>query len=90
MTAMCPEPTIDRGKEDGREARFTLASALYPKRGAGPEQQKKKKATSEEMASIQDCYVNRWQRWTAAGLQGIKIDVYEQIRYQRVLIQIVR
>jgi TorA maturation chaperone TorD len=26
------------------------------------EQQKKKKATSEEMALILDCYVNRWQR----------------------------
>ncbi|MFT5548376.1 MAG: hypothetical protein ACI9CO_000290 [Candidatus Azotimanducaceae bacterium] len=30
-------------------------------------------------------YVKRWQRWVAAGLQGIKIGVYEQIRYQRVL-----
>jgi membrane-bound lytic murein transglycosylase len=49
------------------------------------EQQKKKKATSEEMASILDCYVNRWQRWVAAGLQGIKIGVYEQIQYPRVL-----
>jgi 2,4-dienoyl-CoA reductase-like NADH-dependent reductase (Old Yellow Enzyme family) len=37
------------------------------------EQQKKKKATSEEIASILDRYVNRWQRWAAAGLQGIKI-----------------
>jgi hypothetical protein len=72
---LCPEPTNDRGQEDGRETRFTLASALYPKRGAGSEQQKKKKATSEEMASILDCYVNRWQRWAAAGLQGITIDI---------------
>jgi hypothetical protein len=35
-------------------------------------------------------YVKRWQRRAAAGLQGIKIGVYEQIRYQQVLIQIVR
>jgi RNA-directed DNA polymerase len=54
------------------------------------EQQKQKKATSEEMAFILEGYVNRWQRWVATGLQGIKIDVYEQIRYQRVLIQIER
>jgi RNA-directed DNA polymerase len=54
------------------------------------EQEKQKKATSVEMASILDCYVNRWQRWAAAGLQGIKIDVYEQSRYQQVLIQIER
>jgi hypothetical protein len=46
-----------------------------PKRGAGPEQQKQKKATPEEMASILDCYVNRWQRWAAAGLQGFKIEL---------------
>jgi hypothetical protein len=40
------------------------------------------------MASILDCYVNRWQRWAAAGLQGIKLGgVYEQIQYQQVLIQ---
>jgi hypothetical protein len=31
-------------------------------------QQIKKKATSEEMASILDRYVKRWQRWAAAGL----------------------
>jgi RNA-directed DNA polymerase len=42
-----------------------------------------KKATSIEMASVIGLYVTRWQRWVAAGLQGIKIDVfYEQIRYQ--------
>jgi hypothetical protein len=58
---MCPA-TNHRSKEDGLKKRFTLASALYPKRGAGPEQQKKKKASSEEMASILDRYVNRWQR----------------------------
>jgi hypothetical protein len=33
-------------------------------------------------------YVKRWQRWVAAGLQGIKIGVfYEQIRYQQSLMQ---
>jgi hypothetical protein len=35
-------------------------------------------------------YVKRWQRWVAAGLQGIKTGVYEQIRYQQVLMQIAR
>jgi hypothetical protein len=37
------------------------------------EQQKKKKATSEEMTSILDCYVKRWQRWAAAGLHGVAV-----------------
>ncbi len=47
------------------------------------EQQKKKKATSEEMASILDCYVKRWQRWAAAGLQGIKLDeIYVGVQIQ--------
>jgi RNA-directed DNA polymerase len=55
------------------------------------EQQKQKKATSVEMTFVLDCYVNRWQRWVAAGLQGIKIGVfYEQIQYPQVLIQIAR
>jgi hypothetical protein len=48
------------------------------------EEQKKKKATSEEMASILDRYVNRWQRWAAAGLPGIKIALqcdWENARY---------
>jgi RNA-directed DNA polymerase len=52
------------------------------------EQLRKKKATSDEMPLALGQYVKRWQRWAAAGLQGFKIDVYEQIRYQRVLIQI--
>lgn len=38
------------------------------------EQQQQKKATSEEMTFVLDCYVKRWQRWVAAGLQDIKID----------------
>jgi hypothetical protein len=47
------------------------------------EQLRKKKATSDEMALALGQYVKRWQRWVAAGLQGIKIDVfYEQIRYR--------
>jgi membrane-bound lytic murein transglycosylase len=54
------------------------------------EQQKQKKATAEEMAFILDRYVNRWQRWAAAGLQGIKIGVYEQNLNQQALIQIAR
>jgi hypothetical protein len=54
------------------------------------EQQKQKKATSGEMASILDCYVKCWQRWAAAGLQGIKIVYDEQIQYQQVLNQIER
>ena len=45
------------------------------------EQLRMKKATSIEMASVLGLYVTRWQRWVAAGLQGIKINVfYEQIR----------
>jgi RNA-directed DNA polymerase len=53
------------------------------------EQLRKKKATSDEMALALGQYVKRWQRWVAAGLQGIKIDVfYEQIRYQQILMQI--
>jgi membrane-bound lytic murein transglycosylase len=52
------------------------------------EQQKQKKATSEEMTFVLDRYVKRWQRWVAAGLQGIKIGVYEQIQYQRAPMQI--
>jgi hypothetical protein len=45
------------------------------------EQLRKKKATSIEMASVLGLYVTRWQRWVAAGLQGIKIGVfYEHIR----------
>ena len=44
------------------------------------EQLRMKKATSIEMASVLGLYVKRWQRWVAAGLQGIKIGVfYEQI-----------
>jgi hypothetical protein len=32
-----------------------------------------KKTTSDEMASVLGLYVKRWQRWVAAGLQGIAI-----------------
>jgi RNA-directed DNA polymerase len=47
------------------------------------EQLRMKKATSIEMASVLGLYVTRWQRWVAAGLQGIKIGVfYEHIRYR--------
>jgi RNA-directed DNA polymerase len=37
------------------------------------EQLRMKKATSIEMASVLGLYVKRWQRWVAAGLQGIVI-----------------
>jgi hypothetical protein len=47
-----------------------------------------KKTTSIEMASILGCYVKRWQRWAAVGLQGLIIDVYEQTQYQQDLMQI--
>jgi hypothetical protein len=47
-----------------------------------------KKTTSIEMASVLGQYVKRWQRWAAAGLQGIKIGVYERIQYQRAPMQI--
>ena len=49
-----------------------------------------KKVTPIEMTSVLGLYVKRWQRWVAAGLKSIKIDVYEQIQYQQVLIQIAR
>jgi phage/plasmid-associated DNA primase len=50
-----------------------------------------KKTTSIEMASILGCYVNRWQRWVAEGLQGFKIVVYDaRNQYQQGLIQIER
>jgi hypothetical protein len=52
------------------------------------EKLRNKKATSDEMALALGQYVKRWQRWVAAGLQGIKIDVYEQIQYQRAPMQI--
>ena len=42
------------------------------------------------MASVLGQYVKRWQRWDAAGLQVIKIDVCKQIQCQRVLMQIAR
>ncbi len=38
------------------------------------EQLRKKKATSNEMASSLGLYVTRWQRWAVAGLQGIWLD----------------
>jgi hypothetical protein len=88
MRTLCPEPTNSLAKRRSKNMFYIGISFITKKRGA--EQQKQKKATSEEIAFILDRYVNRWQRWAAAGLQGIKIDVYEQIRYQRVLIQIER
>jgi RNA-directed DNA polymerase len=54
------------------------------------EQLSNKKATSDKMALALGQYVKRWQRWVAAVLQGIKIDVYEQIPHQQVPIQIER
>ena len=47
-----------------------------------------KKATSSEMASSLGLYVKRWQRWAAAGLQGIRLDVYVRNLSQQVPIQI--
>jgi hypothetical protein len=52
------------------------------------EQLRKKKGTSDEMASVLGLYVKRWQRWAAAGLRGVNIGVYEQTRYQQILMQI--
>ena len=50
------------------------------------EQQKTKKATSEEMALVLGQYVKRWQRWCTAGLQGITYDFYDVLqRNQEVL-----
>jgi hypothetical protein len=43
------------------------------------------------MTFVLDRYVKRWQRWVAAGLQGIKIGVYDaRNQYQQGLIQIER
>ena len=48
-----------------------------------------KKATSSEMASSLGLYVKPLQRWAAAGLQRIKLDVYDVRNLgQRVPIQI--
>jgi hypothetical protein len=41
-----------------------------------------KKATSDEVALALGQYVKRWQRWVAAGLQGIMMDVYEHTQYR--------
>jgi hypothetical protein len=54
------------------------------------EQLRMKKATSTEMALSLGLYVKRWQRRAAAGLQGVKIGVYEQIPNLRVLMRIVQ
>ena len=49
-------------------------------------------ASAEEMASILDRYVKRWQRWAVSGLQGITIELYGDAQYpiQRDLLRIVR
>ena len=44
------------------------------------EQLRIKKATSNEMASSLGLYVTRWQRWAAAGLQGITIELYGDVQ----------
>jgi RNA-directed DNA polymerase len=49
-----------------------------------------KKATANEMALALRLHVKRRQRWAAEGLQGIKVDVYEQTRFRRVLLRTVR
>jgi hypothetical protein len=46
------------------------------------EQLRMKKATSDEMALALGLYVKRWQRWAAAGLQGVMMDNYEHTRYR--------
>ena len=54
------------------------------------EQLRIKKATFSEMAFSLGLYVKHWQRWADAGLQGIKIDVYDVQNLDRQgLIQIV-
>jgi hypothetical protein len=82
MVAMCPQLTINRRRKDGRKTRFALQAALYPKRGAVPEQLSKKKATSDEMALALGQYVKRWQRWVKAGV-GAWVTTTEPITYQR-------
>jgi hypothetical protein len=87
MRTLCPQPTYDKAKSVqiillywGYVIYVLQYRQLY-------EQLRMKKATSIEMASILGLYVKRWQRWVAAGLQGFKIDVYEQIRHQQFPIQ---
>lgn len=47
------------------------------------EQLRMKKATSHVVTFSLGVYVTRWQRWAAAGLQGIKLDgVYESLNPQ--------
>jgi hypothetical protein len=47
------------------------------------EQQKQKKATSEEMPFILERYINRWQQWAVAGLPGINIALHWDRGYIR-------
>ena len=39
-----------------------------------------KKATPSEMAFSLRLYVTRWQRWTAAGLQCITIELFGDVQ----------
>jgi len=43
------------------------------------EQQKENKVTSQEMTLILGEYVKRWQRWCQAGLEGITIELYDDL-----------
>jgi RNA-directed DNA polymerase len=61
------------------------------------EQLRKKKATSNEMASSLGLYVTRWQRWAVAGLKGISFKVYgdrpgtfKNLQYQPISIPVYR
>jgi hypothetical protein len=49
------------------------------------EQQKQKKATSEEMTFDLDCFVTRWRRWAAVGLQCIAIEHYNDLQRRAVI-----
>ena len=61
------------------------------------EQLRKKKATSNEMASSLGLYVKRWQRWAAAGLQSISVErnfeppgTFKNLQYQPISIPVNR
>ena len=48
------------------------------------EQQTKKKATSEEVAFVLGNYIQRWQCWCTAGLQGVTYKLYDVLQQNPV------
>jgi hypothetical protein len=71
---MCPQPTYDKAKSLQKTLLYCRYKINVLHWHQLYEQQKQKKATSEEMTFVLDCYVKRWQRWVAAWLLGIAIN----------------